>query len=63
MGIVNRRNALVGWVVLKVGKRVARQKAKSVVPEQPGKAGAALAAVLAAAAGVAAFLRRRGSSQ
>jgi len=28
MTIVNRRNAVVGWVTLKVGKRVARRKAK-----------------------------------
>jgi hypothetical protein len=30
MGIVNRRNAVVGWLVLKVGKAVARRKAKRV---------------------------------
>jgi hypothetical protein len=29
MGIVNKRNAVVGWVVLKMGKRVARKKARS----------------------------------
>jgi hypothetical protein len=28
MGIVNRRNAVVGWLVLKVGKVVARRKAQ-----------------------------------
>jgi hypothetical protein len=28
MGIVNRRNAVVGWLVVKVGKRVARKKAQ-----------------------------------
>jgi hypothetical protein len=35
MGIVNRRNALVGWATLKVGKVLARRKAKrlrSVLP-------------------------------
>jgi hypothetical protein len=30
MGIVNRRNALVGWLALKVGKRLARRKARQV---------------------------------
>jgi hypothetical protein len=30
MGIVNRRNAVVGWLVLKTGKVVARRKAKRV---------------------------------
>ena len=28
MGIVNRRNAVVGWVVLKAGKVFAKQKAR-----------------------------------
>ena len=28
MGIVNRRNAVVGWLVLKVGKTFARRKAR-----------------------------------
>jgi hypothetical protein len=30
MGIVNRRNAVVGWLVLKTGKVVARRKLKRV---------------------------------
>jgi hypothetical protein len=30
MTIVNRRNAVVGFVTIKVGKRVARRKAKQV---------------------------------
>jgi hypothetical protein len=30
MTIVNRRNAVVGYVTLKVGKKVARRKAKQV---------------------------------
>ena len=30
MSIVNRRNAVVGWLTLKVGKTVARRKAKRV---------------------------------
>ncbi len=29
MGIVNRRNAVVGWLALKVGKRVFKRKAGS----------------------------------
>ena len=28
MGIVNKRNAIVGWLTLKVGKRVVRKKAQ-----------------------------------
>lgn len=59
MGIVNRRNALIGWVVLKLGKQAARRKARGVVPSpEAGRVGAA-AAGLAAAAGALAFWRRR----
>jgi len=32
MGIVNRRNAVVGWLVLKAAKRAARKKARAAVP-------------------------------
>jgi hypothetical protein len=32
MGIVNRRNALLGWTVWQVAKRVAKRKAASAVP-------------------------------
>ena len=28
MGIVNRRNAVIGWVVVKAGKRAAKKKAQ-----------------------------------
>ena len=36
MGIVNRRNAMLGWAVWQVGKRVAEQKAKSSVSTVEG---------------------------
>ena len=32
MAIVNRRNAVLGWTVWKVTKRVAKRKAKDAVP-------------------------------
>ena len=32
MAIVNRRNAVLGWTVWRVAKRVARRKAKDAVP-------------------------------
>ena len=32
MSIVNRRNAVLGWTVLQVAKRVAKRKAKDAVP-------------------------------
>jgi MYXO-CTERM domain-containing protein len=61
MGIVNRRNAMIGWAVLKLGKRQARKKAKDVVPtEVPSRTlTTALAAAAAAAVGVLTFWRRR----
>jgi hypothetical protein len=42
MGIVNRRNAFVGWVALKVGKKLATRKARKVrgsLPFRRGKGG------------------------
>lgn len=32
MGMVNRRNAMLGWMVWNVGKRVAKKKAKAALP-------------------------------
>jgi hypothetical protein len=60
MAIVNRRNAFVGWVVLKAGKRVARRKARAAVPAVEGGRpnASAVAAGVAAAGGVVLFLRR-----
>jgi hypothetical protein len=63
MGIVNRRNAVVGWAGLMIGKRLLKRKAKAVVPavdpetKRPNRSAVAL--VVAAAAGVAALVRRR----
>jgi hypothetical protein len=42
MGIVNKRNAIVGWLTLKVGKVLARRKAKQLrgsLPFGRGKRG------------------------
>jgi hypothetical protein len=63
MGIVNRRNAMVGWAVVKLGKRAAKKKGKDLVPtETPsGKVGAGVAAGIAAVFGVLAFWKRRKS--
>ena len=65
MGIVNRRNAVLGWAVWNVGKRVAKRKAKSAVPsvdtetKRPNKP-AIVAAVAAAGAGLM-FWRKKSS--
>ncbi len=50
MGIVNKRNAVVGWAVLKLGKRVAKQKAQNVAPGP--KAGGIAAGAVAALGGL-----------
>ncbi len=61
MGIVNRRNAVLGWGTWKIGKRVAKRKAKSAAPAveggRPNKS--LLAVALAAVAGVLTFWRKR----
>jgi hypothetical protein len=37
MTIVNRRNAIVGWLTLKVGKIVARKQAKKIKQKLPSR--------------------------
>ena len=65
MGIVNRRNAVLGWAAWQVGKRFARRKAKAAVPaidtesKRPNKP--AVLSALAAAGGALWFWRRRRS--
>jgi len=60
MGIVNKRNAVVGWAVLKLGKRAARKKAQGAVPS--ARAGGAAAGVLAALGGILLFSRKKRGS-
>jgi hypothetical protein len=57
VSIVNRRNAVLGWGVWKLGKRVVRRKVKSDGP--PTKSLVAVA--IAGAAGALTFWRRRSS--
>ena len=65
MGIVNRRNAVLGWTVWQVGKRAAKKKAKSALPAvdrdtwKPNKP-AILDAIAAAGAGLM-FWRKKSS--
>ncbi len=67
MGIVNRRNAVLGWTVWQVGKRVAKRKAKGAVPgvdpetKRPNKP--AIIAGLAAVGGLLMFWRKKGSDE
>ena len=60
MSIVNRRNALVGWLAVKVGKRVVKKKASEAVPS--AKTGGAAAGALAAIGGALLFWKKRSGS-
>jgi hypothetical protein len=63
VGILNRRNAVMGWAAWQVGKRVLKRKAKDAVPKvdtetkKPNKS--AIALLIASAVGVATFWRKR----
>jgi hypothetical protein len=60
MGVLNKRNAVLGWAVWNVSKRVAKQKAKSATTNGSGRpTGKALAAGLATLGGMVWFWRRR----
>ena len=63
MGVLNKRNAVLGWVVWNTTKVVAKRKAKSAAPGRsngsmrPNKG--AIAAALATVGGAVWFWRRR----
>ena len=62
MGIINRRNAVLGWGVWKVVKKVGKRKARAAVPgagEHAGLNKSAIASVFAAIGGVLWFWRRK----
>ncbi len=63
MSVFNRRNAVVGWVVVLAGKRALKKKAKDAVPsvdpetKKPNKS--AIALLVAGAVGLLTFWRKR----
>ena len=62
MGIVNRRNAVLGWGVWKVAKRFGKRTAKAAVPgtgEHAGLNKSALASIVAAVGGARWFWRKK----
>jgi hypothetical protein len=66
MGILNRRNAVVGWAAIKAGKYFAKKKARGAVPgagsgsgSRAKKIASGIAAAIAAVAGGLMFWRRR----
>jgi hypothetical protein len=65
MAIVNRRNAVLGWTVWKVGKHAAKKKAKDAVPGPGTHVGlnkSAIASILAAIGGALFFWQHKKSS-
>jgi MYXO-CTERM domain-containing protein len=61
MGLLNKRNAVLGWTVWKVGKRVAKRKARSAVSTDTARSKKGVVAALAALGGALLFWRRRRS--
>jgi hypothetical protein len=62
MGIVNRRNAVIGWVIVKVVKAQGKQKAREAVPgpcEHAGLNKSAIATIAAAVGGALFFWRKK----
>jgi hypothetical protein len=62
MGIINRRNAVLGWAVWKITKEFGKQQARAAVPgpgEHAGLNKGAIASMLAAAGGVLWFWRKK----
>ena len=62
MGILNKRNAVLGWGVWQVGKRVAKKKAKDALPGRVDDSKrlnkGAMVSALAAVGGALWFWRR-----
>ena len=62
MGIINKRNAVLGWGVWKVAKKVGKRKAKAAVPGSGDHAGlnkSAIASLFAAIGGALWFWRKK----
>jgi hypothetical protein len=62
MGIFNRRNAVLGWGVWKVAKKVGKRKAREAVPgsgEHAGLNKSAIASIFAAIGGALWFWRKK----
>jgi hypothetical protein len=65
MGVLNKRNAVLGWATWQVGKGAMKRKARSAArvddTRRPTKG--AIAALIAAAGGALVFWRRRRDSE
>jgi hypothetical protein len=66
MGIVNRRNAVLGWSVWQIAKRIGKKKAKEAVPgtgEHAGLNKSAIATIVAAVTGALLFWRKKSGGE
>ena len=66
MGIINRRNAIFGWSVWQIVKRVGKRKAKEAVPGTGDYAGlnkSAIATIVAAIGGALFFWRKKSGGE
>jgi ABC-type Co2+ transport system permease subunit len=66
MGIINRRNAVFGWSVWQVVKRMGKRKAKDAVPGTGDHAGlnkSAIATIVAAVGGALFFWRKKSDGE
>jgi ABC-type Co2+ transport system permease subunit len=66
MGIINRRNAVFGWSVWQVMKRMGKKKAREAVPgtgEHAGLNKSAIATIVAAITGVLFFWRKKSDGE
>jgi ABC-type Co2+ transport system permease subunit len=62
MGIINRRNAVFGWSVWQIVKRIGKRKAKDAVPGTGDHAGlnkSAIATIAATIGGALFFWRKK----
>lgn len=65
MGLFNRRNAFLGWLVWTIGKRVAKRKVKAAIPSidtEAKRPNVPLAVLALAGAGAALYFWLRRSS-
>jgi hypothetical protein len=66
MAIINRRNAIFGWSVWQVVKRLGKKKAREAVPgpgEHAGLNKSAIATILAAIGGALFFWRKKSGDE
>jgi hypothetical protein len=59
MGVINKRNAVLGWAVWNASKIAAKRKAKSVATDGSRRPTKTVAAGLATLGGIVWFWRRR----